>query len=154
MANFKFRITTIGADLNSFTDFSTDPDIVAARERTNLRALFAKKAYIENDSPDTSPHQQSVVNTILDDGRHQRVRIYTGFETQEEVETYIDYCIKNNPDGPIYSSWNIANDIRSKIEIIDNDNAVLSVVHDNTTLDQYTINGFVETPDDPFYLEA
>ena len=154
MANFKYRHTTISADVNNFIHITTDADIVAINERLNIRSYMAKAEFIENDSPDTSPRLESAVMTVLDDGRHQWTKVFTGFETQEEIELYIDYVHKNNPDGAAIAAWCITHDMRSKIEILDNDNTVIRVVHDNTALDQYTINGFVETPSDPFYVEV
>lgn len=154
MANFKYRVTNIGTSVDHFVENLTDSDIVAAYGRTTDRFIVARAAFTENDSLETSPHAESVAWNTLEDGRIQRVKLWTGFETQAEVESFINYAHRDNPDGAILAAAYIANDVRTKIEILDDNNAVIRLVHDNTTLDQHAINGYTVRPEDPFYVPA
>jgi len=152
MANFKFRHTTIAADAESIPELTTDASMLSYAVAD--RHAIALQAFTENDNLDTSPHVDSITSTTLDDGRLQRVKVWTGFESQAEVVTYIDYVYKDNPHRVEIAAWCISKDTRNKYEILDNDNNVLQVLHDNTQLDQHTINGYVESPEDPFFIEA
>lgn len=152
MANFKFRHTTIAADAESIPELTSDASMIPYQ--INDRIAVALQAFTENDNPDTSPHVGSITSTTLDDGRLQRVKVWSGFETQAEVLTYINYVYKDNPNRVEIAAWCLSKDTRNKYEILDNDNNVLQVLHDNTQLDQHTINGYVESPEDPFFIEA
>lgn len=155
MANFKFDHTQISADPSKFIANVTDnADIVALKNAQWDRWEIARIAYTEDGSNDTSPHIESINTTVLDDGRTQQVKRYSGFESQTEAQDFINYVYKDSPQLPDIAAWGVANDIRTKIEILDDNNAVIQTLTDNTVLDQHTINGYVERPDDPFFIES
>jgi len=154
MANFKFRQTVIATEEENFYELTSDATMTSYKDTTCDRWVVAMRSFTENDNPDTSPHIESIAMNNLDDGRIERVKTWSGFETQEEVVSLVDYIFKNNPYKAEIAAWAIANNTRTKYEILADNNDVLQVLHDNTVLDQHTINGFVENPDDPFFLEA
>jgi len=154
MANFKFRQTTIADESDHIFELTSDPAMSSYKTANSERFVVALAALTENDNADTSPHVESITLDTLADGRIQRVKVWTGFETQAEVVTFVDYIFKDGPNREEIAAWSITHDTRTKYEVLDDNNGVLQILHDNTVLDQYTRNGFVERPTDPYFIEA
>ena len=154
MANFKIKHTTVADELDHMFELTSDAAISAIRAQMEDRWAVARISLTESDNTATSPHLESAVNSTTSDGRQQRVKIWTGFETQEEVSGFVNYIWATAPSRGDVAAFSIANDVRTKIEMLDDNNNSIQVFNDTTTSPAHTVNGYVSSPADPFYVEA
>lgn len=154
MANFKLKSTYIAEDAVHFPNNITDPAIRSIIDARNEPIRVLIQAFDNNDSPNTVPVRIPAEQTTLDDGRVQLVTGWTGFESQAEAVTFAQHAVKQAAGQADLVAYWIANNVRCKIAVTDDNNNEIQVLQDNTHLDRHTVNGYVENPDDPFFVEA
>tara|TARA_B110000240_G_C13384326_1_gene403991 strand:- start:157 stop:594 length:438 start_codon:yes stop_codon:yes gene_type:complete len=135
------QVRTDNADLNA---------IKAGRWDRN-RALI--EAMDENDNENTSPQKSVIAEiTTLASGRKQLQNVWTGFADEVDATTFAKAFV-SAPDQPTVSAYLVSKDIRTKIEILNNDDTTATLLHDNTQLAVKTHVQTAENLADPFFIE-
>ena len=154
MANFKARFTYQTDNEADFVQVKTDDaslETIKDGRWARNRALL--ETMDDNANDETSPSKEDPGSiTTLDSGKKQYKLVWTGFGSQADATTFAKAFV-TAPDQPTVSAYMISKDIRTKIEVLDNSDAVVATLHDNTNLERKT--RVVDLTDaDPFFIGA
>jgi len=156
MANFKIRFSYVADNEADFVQKKTDDaSLNAIKEQQWDRNRALIESMDNNENAETSPQKVDTGTvTTLENGKKQLTIMWDGFGSEADATTFSRVFVTHGNMSTI-NAYHIANDIRTKIEILDDSDALVTKLHDNTTLEVKSVA--VDYTDaakqaDPFFL--